>query len=247
MKFFVGNPPKRRKAKKRRTAAQRRATAKMLRARKASLRKTKKAGASRRSLTTRRKRSVPMATTKRRRKSKKRVVAARRRSTARRKTTRRRRRSTGSITLRRVKGAVYKRNPGIVNTLMQGVKDAAFVFAGRTAAGMVAAKLPNVVGGNVGLMVNKGVTGVLLGLVTRKALGNDAARFVVAGAFGSIVEDVARQVLPAGLLSSYPMGRMASYPRIAAYPRVAAPVAALSGYNSMANATYDSMGIPVGG
>lgn len=246
MKFFVGNPPKRRKAKKRRTAAQRRATAKMLRARKAALRKTK-AGPSRRkrSLTPRRKRSVPMATTKRRRKSRKRVVARRRSTPARRKTTRRRRRSTGSITLRRVKGAVYKRNPGIVNTLMQGAKDAAFVFAGRTAAGMVAARLPNLVGGNVGLMVNKGVTGVLLGLVARRALGNDAARFVVAGAFGSIVEDVARQVLPAGMVSSYP--RVASYPRMAAYPRVAASVASLSGYNTMANATYDSMGIPIGG
>lgn len=227
MKFF--HNPKRKagsRRKKRRTAAQRRATAKMLAANRAARRGKKKA--TKRRKTTTSTRSTPMA--RKRRKS----TTRRRRSTAvrRRSSVRRRRRAGSTIRLRRVRGAVYARNPGILNMLTRGVMDAAVVVGGKAVSGFVGSKIPQFVPGTMGAVLNRVISAVIVGFAASKVLSADRARLAVAGALAAPIESAIKGAnipfISEGLsddddyyevdMSGYPT--MSGYPALSGYPAV---------------------------
>lgn len=180
--LFMVNPPKRGKSRKRRTPAQRRATAKMIAANKKKRRS--------KSTTTRRKKRAPTMARRKKRSTARRSTAKRRSSPRRRRSVKRRspitrlRRHSVYMTNRpRRRRKRYGINPrgGIVGQVMQGVKDAGATLVGgalaRTAVGFV--PLPNT--GLTGAMVGVGVA-VGLGMVARKVVSGDTARFITAGA-----------------------------------------------------------------
>ena len=232
MKFFH-NPKRkttasRRKGKKRRTAAQRRATARMLAANKARRRGKKKATSMKRRRTLTRRSTMA----RKRRKS----TTRRRRVTARRRpTTRRRRRSSSTIRFRRVRGAVYARNPGIVNMLTRGVMDAAVVVGGKAVSGFVGSKIPQFVPGTMGAVLNRVIAAIVTGFAASKVLSADRARLAVAGALAAPIESAIKganiPLISEGLsddeegyyevdMSGYP--GIAGYPGMSGYPAIAA-------------------------
>lgn len=217
---FLDNPRrarrrvKRAKSRKRRTAAQRRATAALVR-----LNKARKRG------------SVSMATKRRKRKAaprRRRAVTRRRTTTARR----RRRRSTGTLRFTRVRGSVYKRNPPVVAMLTRGVMDAALAVVGKTGARFIGAKLPAIVPGQAGQIVNAALSALVLGFLTNKALGGDKARMIVAGALQAPIETALAPALAGIGLSSYRGIRAyPSMPSLSSYAGVS-PRSALAGDQS---------------
>lgn len=219
MKFFQNPKPKKRAKKK------------------ATRRMKVKRGAKGRFVAAKRRRTVRRATTatrKRRitRQAGDNSMAKRRRSTARKSTAvrRRRRRSTGSIKLSRIKGAVYRRNPGIVGTLTRGVKDAAVAVAGKTAARFIGSKLPAIMPGQTGQVLNSAISAAAIGMIAQRFLGADMARLMVQGAMQAPVESLLSPALASIGLSAYSRGRLAAYsvPALAGYN--AAPNAALASY-----------------
>jgi len=167
----------------------------------------------------------------------------RRRPTARRRpASRRRRRSSGTIRFRRVRGAVYARNPNIVNMLTRGVMDAAVVVGGKAVSGFIGSKIPQFVPGTLGTMLNRVISAVVVGFAASKVLSADRARLAVAGALASPIESAIKAanipLLSEGLsddedyyevdMSGYP--GVAGYPGMSGYPAVGPGAAAeLSG------------------
>lgn len=220
--LYLINPKRRTKrmarGKKRRTPAQRRATARMIAANRARRRKkstrkrtTRKTASNKRRATVARKRRV-----------------TRKRTTKRRRTTRGRRRSSGNIRLTRVKGKVYRSNPGISlrnigGTVFRGVKDGATVVAGKAATRIVSGLLPLPKDGVMGIAV-QGVSAIIVGLAGQKFLGRDAGRLLLAGGFAAPIESFAKglPVVGAALSDDYgyslPVGE---YPMIGEYPDMA--------------------------
>lgn len=179
MPFYMINPPSRRTTmarratrRKRRTAAQKRATAKMI----AANRKKRRGSTTRRKV--RRRRSTSTGRT---------TVAKRRRSSTTRRRSRGRRRGTSTIRFRRVRGAIYKRNPPLLRQAMQGVKDAVAVVGGKAATRMVANLIPLDKTGVMGLAV-QGAAALGVGMLAARFLNRDIARFVTAGGLAAPVE-----------------------------------------------------------
>lgn len=135
--------------------------------------------------------------------AKRRRVTARRRSSPRRRATKRR---GGSISFRRVRGTVWRRNPGglsvasIKSTLVQGVKDAAAVVAGEAVVNFVGRKLADKLPGEPSLaktLAMRAALAIGVGIAASKVAGRDVARFAVAGALASPVKTAIRSVIPA--------------------------------------------------
>ena len=209
--LYMVNAPKR-KSRKRRTAAQKRATAKMIAANKAkrrgkvARRKTVKRRARRTaSPTTRKRRTTRRATTMARKRGRKRATARRRTSTRRRRSSGARRRSPvtrlrrNSVYLtnprRRRRRARYGRNPSIVSQIKQGVMDAGATLAGGAAARTVSGMLPlpkdGVAGAASGLAV-----ALAVGILARKVVSSDTARFITAGAMQVPVKNLITTFVP---------------------------------------------------
>lgn len=189
-----GRMAKRRKGKTR-TAAQRRATARLVAANKRRRKGRKKSAIKRTAVAPRRKRSRKATSTGRK-------VMARKRTRSRKRG--RRRSSASSIRFRRIKGQVYSRNPGILGLVKQGVKDTAFVLGGGAAARAARGILPLPQGGVIGAAAGVAIA-IGLGMLSRKFLGSDAARFVVAGAMQPAIKDAIMTVSPSigGMLGEY--------------------------------------------
>lgn len=199
--------------KKRRSAKQRAATKKMLAARKKSLagkkvRRKKKAVTSTRRSTMARRRRKSSATTKRRRRrsSAKRAGApvrlVRRGRTVYQGNPRRRRRSGGR---RR-----YRSNPDIIGSIKQGVMDAGATLVGGAVARTVNGFVPLPDTGIIGAAKGIGVA-VAVGMLARKVVSSDTARFLTAGAM---------QVPLKGLITSFVPGAgafLGDYDNIGAY------------------------------
>jgi len=220
MRFFQNPKPKKSKRakKSKRTSVKRGAKGRFVAKRRRTVRRASTATRKRR--VTRKVGGIPMA--KRRRSTARKTTAARRR----------RRRSTGSIKLSRIKGAVYRRNPGIVGTLTRGVKDAAVAVAGKTAARFIGSKLPAIVPGQTGQVVNAAISAAAIGMIAQKFLGADMARLMVQGAMQAPVESLLSPALASIGLSSYSRGRLSAYsvPMLAGYNGVPSP--ALASYPS---------------
>lgn len=154
-----------------------------------------------------------------------RPVAARRRST-------RRRRSPARF--KRIRRAVYSRNPGIVNMLTRGVMDAATVVGGKAVSGFIGSKIPQFVPGTMGAVLNRVIAAVVTGFAASKIMSADRARLAVAGALAAPIESAIKgagvPLLSEGLsddddyyevdMSGYP--GIAGYPGMSGYPAVAA-------------------------
>lgn len=186
---YLTNPDRRGGAtmarKKRRTAAQRRATARLIAHNKARRRATKRTSAApARARTTHRGAGGSMAK-RRRRRSTARKTVRRRSTTARRRThTRRRRRTGGAITMRPVRGRVYRRNPsfgGILGSVVETAKDAGATLVGGAAARVISGYIPIQQQGLVGVAVQTAVA-IGLRMIAGKVVNRDLARFVGAGA-----------------------------------------------------------------
>lgn len=246
--LFMVNPPKQ-KSRKRRTAAQRRATAKMIAANKAKRRasatpkRKRKRTRSEQSLSKpihRKRRKVTMA----RRRGRKRA-SSRRRTTKRRSpvtslrrhsvylTNPRRRRRSAARRVGVKRRRRFHRNPGgIVGQVMQGVKDAGATLVGgalaRTATGFV--PLPNT--GLTGAAVGVGVA-VGIGMLARKVVSHDTARFITAGAMQVPLKSIITTVLPqAGAF-------LGDYDSMGTYQL---PGGGVSGYLDSVSDPSDSMG-----
>lgn len=100
---------------------------------------------------------------------------------------------------------------GIVNTLVRGAVDATIAVAGKSVARFAAAKLPNFLGGNTGMVVNQAIVAAVLGAVSGRFLGGDRARVLVQGALQAPIEAAIAPVLASVGLSSYVQPRIASY------------------------------------
>jgi len=128
-----------------------------------------------------RKRTRKRATTRRRRTSAKRrsPVTSLRRHSVYLTNPKRRRRSRPAV--RHHRRRRVHRNPPLVGTVIQGMKDAGATLVGgalaRTASGLI--PLPNT--GYAGIAVGIGVA-LGVGMAARKVVGADTARFVTAGA-----------------------------------------------------------------
>jgi hypothetical protein len=135
-----------------------------------------------------------------------------------------------------VRGAVYARNPGIVNMLTRGVMDAAVVVGGKAVSGFVGSKIPQFVPGTLGAVVNRVISAVVVGFAASKVLSADRARLAVAGALAAPIESAIKAanipLLSEGLsddddyyevdMSGYP--GVAGYPGVSGYPAVGAGV-----------------------
>lgn len=155
-------------------------------------------------------------------------MAKRRRSVTRRATaTRRRRPATARRrSYKRIRGAVYKRNPGVVNVLVRGVKDAAVAVAGKTVGRFIGQKLPAFIPGQAGQAVNAAIAAAAIGMLGSRFLGADMARVLVQGAMQAPIESALQPVLSSIGLASYPMRpRLAAYtaPALAGYANVPTP------------------------
>ena len=147
---------------------------------------------------------------------------ARRRSGARRRKGARR---SGNITLRRVRGKVYRSNPGgLVKVAVQGAKDAALVMGGGAATRAIVNMLPLDDKSKSGLMGAAVATGAVIGvsMAARRFLGADSARMVVAGGMIVPVKAMLTQFVPSlgPLLGDYDgfgayLDPMGSYPALA--------------------------------
>lgn len=164
-----------------------------------------------------------------RKRTRRRTAVARRRRPA------RRRRSSGTIRFRRVRGAVYSRNPKIIAMLTRGLMDGVTVVAGKAVAGFIGSKIPPFVPGALGGVVNKVLSAVAVGFAASQFLSADRARLVVAGALAAPIESAIKQanipLLSEGLsddedyyevdMSGYP--GVSGYPGMSGYPSIAAP------------------------
>lgn len=159
----------------------------------------------------------------------------RRRSTVRRRSSvRRRRRAGGSIRFRRVRGAVYARNPGIIPMLTRGVMDAATVVGGKAVSGFIGSKIPQFVPGTMGAVLNRVLSAIVVGFAASKVLSADRARLAVAGALAAPIESAIKGAnipfISEGLsddddyyevdMSGYPT--LSGYPGMSGYPAVGA-------------------------
>jgi hypothetical protein len=149
---------------------------------------------------------------RRKRKSARKATRRRRRPVARKATVRRRVRRTRrkgvrrSITFRRVRGAVYARNPGgfsvkgAIATLKQGAKDAAAVVAGEAVVNFVGRKIADKIPGEPSTaktLAMRAALAIGVGIAARRFAGSDVARFAVAGALSSPIKTLLRSVIPA--------------------------------------------------
>jgi hypothetical protein len=194
--LFLVNPPrkgrgvakKRRKTKRRRTyTAKQRAAGFGGKAAKTRARKTKRRGARKvRAIGKLKRKGVS-------------TVARRKGSKRGKRRTSRRRRSTGTITLRRVRGAVYRKNPGfsvrgIGTQLIEGAKGAGAVVVGKAAGRLIANLLPfpkTTMIGNVGAQI---VSALVLGVVGKRFLPGRIGEYVFIGALTAPVETVLKGV-----------------------------------------------------
>lgn len=206
--LFMVNPP-RRKSRKRRTAAQKRATAKMIAAnkRKRSAGKKKRRAPARARNKVRRIRKLnrkvaPVARKRRRRTTARRAAPRRRRrsSTKRRSPVTSLRRHSVYLTnprrkRRRVRRSRYRRNPSIVGQIKQGVFDAGATLAGGAAARVVSGMLPLPKDGLAGTASSLAVA-LAVGMVARKVVSHDTARFLTAGAMQVPVKNLITTFLP---------------------------------------------------
>jgi hypothetical protein len=89
----------------------------------------------------------------------------------------------------------YRRNPAIVAQLRQGAMDAGATLAGGAAARMATGLLPlpkdGIAGAAAGLAVALGV-----GMVARKVVSNDTARFITAGAMQVPIKNLITTFVP---------------------------------------------------
>lgn len=197
MLYLVNPQRKRTKPKGKRMATKRKAK----RSRKqiaAARRNIKKAQAARRKKAGTRKRSTKRrASTARRKTSTRRKPVARKRSTRRKSTRRRRspakRRRSKSISFRRIKGSVYKRNPrfsvrNMGKLLRQGVTDAAGVVVGKAATRMVANFIPLDKSNPVMNFAVQAVSAIGVSIVAGNVVSPNMAKMILAGGFAAPVE-----------------------------------------------------------
>lgn len=232
--LFLVNPPRRkggRVAKRRKARRRRKLTQAQVRAgfggKRAQAALKGKRRAKRASVARTRSRKRKGATTVARKRGK-------RRGTARRRTTSRKRRRTtgGTIKFRRVRGSIYRKNPGlfggrIVRDIVDGAQSAAAVIAGKVAARMVGNLLPlpkTTVIGNIGTQI---VSALVVGMAGKRFLPAKFGDYVFVGALTAPVEAGLRLVpgvggmlgedpfLPVGEDPFLPVG---SYPLIGSYP-----------------------------
>lgn len=191
--LFMVNPPKRKKSRKRRTAKQKAATKKMLAARKKSLAgskpRTQKKGAT--TMARKRKKRATTTTRRRRRRSttakRSPVTTLRRRSVYMTNPRKRRRRRSGG----------FRRNPagGIIRQIQQGAMDAGATLVGGAVARIATGLLP---------LPNTGLTGVAsglavavgVGMLSRRMVGADTARFITAGAMQVPIKNLITTFIP---------------------------------------------------
>lgn len=153
-------------------------------------------------------------------------MAKRRRMSTRRASTTRRRPAARRRSYKRIRTAVYKRNPGVVGILTRGVKDAAVAVAGKTVARFVGQKLPAFVPGQTGQVLNSAIVAAAIGMLGSRFVGADMARLMVQGALQAPIETALQPVLSGIGLASYPMRpRLAAYslPALAGYPTTPTP------------------------
>lgn len=140
-----------------------------------------------------------------------------------------RRRATSTIR-RSSRRRSYRRNPGFLNVLFRGLKDAAMVTAGKVGYNLISRqvvdKLPLPIPGIAGDAI-KGLVVVGLGSFgVSKVTSGDTARFLIAGMCAGLLEGMIRAAnvsVISGALGEYdtPMNSIDSmgvYPALSAYP-----------------------------
>jgi hypothetical protein len=131
---------------------------------------------------------------------------------------------------------MYRSNPGgIIKQVMQGAKDAGYVLAGGAATRAVSNIVPLDKTGLMGTVVQL-ASALGVGMVARRFLGADAARFVIAGGMQVPVKSLVTTMIPAAapLLGDYDM--LLSYPGISSYPALAG-----GAYEEMGNYTEEGV------
>jgi hypothetical protein len=216
--IFLTNPPRRRKrkAKKRR----RKLTAKQIAA--------GFGGKRRKVATTRRKRKGTTVARRKRSTGKRRKVAA---------TTRRRRRGsarrrTGTITLRRIRGKVYRSNPafgrGLVKQITEGARDGALVVVGETGAKFIGNLIPIPKDTMIGAVGAQLAGAIAIGMVGQRFLPKPVAHMLFVGGMAGAMRSVLKVVPVIGpMLGEYelpigeyelPVGEYPQEDELAAYP-----------------------------
>jgi hypothetical protein len=123
---------------------------------------------------------------------------------------------------------VYARNPNILSMVTRGVIDAVHIVGGKAVAGFIGTKIPQLIPGTLGGVVNKLVSAVVVGFAASKFLSADRARLVVAGALAAPIESAIKganiPLLSEGLSDDedYYEVDMGSYPALSGYPAVGA-------------------------
>jgi hypothetical protein len=89
---------------------------------------------------------------------------------------------------RRSGGGLSRGVSGVVPMLIQGVKDAGVVTAGKATANIVGRLIPMPIQGTVGRVLSATIGAAAVGFAAQKFLGRDLARFAVAGALQAPIE-----------------------------------------------------------
>ena len=173
---------------------------------------------------------------------------------------RRRRRSS---TTTRVTRRRYRRNPpglslslnGILGQVQQGAKDGALVASGKLGVRLVSSQFSYNDGSMMDSLVEL-VAALALGMLSARFVGRDEARFILAGGFDSVIENLVSQAgipkVSALLGSTVVASTSAVYPPADAISardrRALAPYQAnLAGYSPQATTKRLSTGTPFAG
>lgn len=204
---------------------------------------------------------------RRRHKTKGATMARKRKRSHRRKTTHRKR--SRALVLHRNRPAMAKRsrrrhhvrrrftfarNPSLVGLAMQGVEDAAFITVGQVANRELLKLIPALpatwsaqMQSAVAVAV-QAAGSVAVGYASRMVLSAERARFVLAGAMASALQNAVKIVVPsaAPMLGDYP-GWMMGYARVGGYARMNgyARTPRVSGYGARA-LVASQPNVPVG-
>jgi hypothetical protein len=193
MIYMVNGPGKGKRRKKRRSAKQKAATRKMLAARKKKLSAKRARPAATKARTTRR---SNMAKRKRSSTSKRRRRTTRHRGAPVRLVRRGRTVYQGNPRRRHHRTRRYHRNPGFLGIIKQGAMDSIATLGGGAAARIASGFIPLADAGIIGAAKGVGVA-VVLGMVSRKFLSSDTARFVTAGAMQVPIKNLITSFMPA--------------------------------------------------
>ena len=118
--------------------------------------------------------------------------------------------------------------------MIQGVKDAATITAGKAATNMVARAIPIQSGSMAVGVAKQAAAAVVVGMAARQFLGNDAARFAIAGGLTAPIEGFIKSAnvpfVSAALSGDEDFPMIGAWDDIGAYPAAAALPSGVGSY-----------------